>query len=136
MSATATDSTSAAGNIDASPTAAELSRARAQARLWYWQRISAMVLAICVVVHLIGIVYAVRGGLSAAEILGRTRGNWAFGAFYGVFVVACAVHAPIGLSNVIHEWRGGRGQLHVVAAQVFAVLIAILGFAAVYAVVA
>ena len=47
----------------------------AQARRWYWQRISAMVLALCVLVHLGVMIYAVRGGLSAAEILGRTRGN-------------------------------------------------------------
>ena len=44
-----------------------------QARLWYWQRVSAMVLALCVVVHLATIVFAVRGGLSAGEILARTK---------------------------------------------------------------
>ena len=46
---------------------------RSQALLWYWQRVSAMVLALCVVVHLGGILYAVRGGLSAGEVLARTR---------------------------------------------------------------
>ena len=46
-----------------------------QARLWYWQRVSAMVLGFCVIVHLATIIYAVRGGLTAAEILARTRGN-------------------------------------------------------------
>ena len=50
----------------------------AQVRRWYWQRISAMVLALCVVVHLAVMIYAVRGGLSGAEILARTRGS-AFG---------------------------------------------------------
>jgi len=109
---------------------------RRQALLWYAQRISAMVLAVCVVVHLAGIVYAVRGGLSAAEILGRTRGNWAFGAFYGVFVVAAAVHAPIGLANIVAEWRGGRGRAAAVAAQLLATLIVVLGLRAVWAVVA
>lgn len=112
---------------------------RTQALLWYWQRMSAMVLAVCVIVHLAGIVYAVRGGLSAAEILGRTRGSWGFAAFYGVFVVACAIHAPIGLANIIAEMRGNRPQnsrLHTVVAQVFAVLILVLGLRAVYAVVA
>jgi fumarate reductase subunit C len=59
-----------------------MSTARNQALLWYAQRISAMVLAVCVIVHLVTIVYAVRGGLTGAEILGRTRGNWAFGGFY------------------------------------------------------
>jgi len=109
---------------------------RTQALLWYWQRISAMVLALCVIVHLAGIIYAVRGGLSAAEILGRTRGSWAFAAFYGVFVIACAIHAPIGLANVVAEMRRNRGSQHIVVAQVFAVLILVLGLRAVYAVVA
>ena len=47
----------------------------AQAKRWYWQRISAMVLALCVLVHLAIMIYAVRGGLSAQEILARTRGE-------------------------------------------------------------
>ncbi|MEP6559412.1 MAG: succinate dehydrogenase, partial [Burkholderiales bacterium] len=64
------------------------SLAIAEAKRWYWQRISAMVLAVCVLVHLAVIIYAVRGGLSAAEILGRTHGSWSFGLFYAVFVVA------------------------------------------------
>ena len=139
MSASATDAAGTASIAvaeSASMDAAALSAVRREARLWYWQRISAMVLAICVVIHLIGIVYAVRGGLSAAEILGRTRGSWMFAAFYGTFVVACAVHAPIGLSNVLYEWRGGRGHAHAIIAQLFAALIAVLGFFAVYAVTA
>jgi len=76
----------------------------AQARRWYWQRISAMVLAVCVVLHLAGMVWAVRGGLSAAEILSRTQGNALFAAFYAVFVLACAVHVPIGLIAITSEW--------------------------------
>ena len=116
--------------------AAPVTSARTQALLWYWQRISAMVLAVCVLVHLAGIIYAVRGGLSAAEILGRTHGSWGFAAFYGVFVIACAIHAPIGIANIVVEWTGGRGSRHVVIAQLFALVILVLGLRAVYAVVA
>ena len=83
---------------------AALRAAVAQARRWYWQRISAMVLAVCVVLHLSGMVWAVRGGLSAAEILSRTQGNALFAAFYVVFVLACAVHVPIGLVSIAREW--------------------------------
>jgi fumarate reductase subunit C len=83
---------------------ASLRDAVAQARRWYWQRISAMVLAACVVLHLAGMVWAVRGGLSAAEILARTQGNGMFAAFYAVFVLACAVHVPIGLASIAREW--------------------------------
>ena len=52
--------------------------ARREAVLWIGQRVSAMVLAACVMVHLVTIIYAVRGGLSAAEILARTRGSIAW----------------------------------------------------------
>ena len=83
---------------------AALRDAVAQARRWYWQRISAMVLAACVLLHLAGMVWAVRGGLSAAEILARTQGNALFAAFYAVFVLACAVHVPIGLVAIAREW--------------------------------
>ncbi|CAM3618439.1 succinate dehydrogenase [Polynucleobacter brandtiae] len=74
-----------------------------QAKLWYAQRISAMVLGLCVVIHLLIMFYAIRGGLTAGEILGRTQGNWIFAIFYEVFVLACLVHAPIGLANILRE---------------------------------
>jgi fumarate reductase subunit C len=83
---------------------------RAQVLLWTAQRASAAVLAVCVIVHLVTIIYAVRNGLSAAEILGRTRGNAAWAAFYALFVAALAVHAPIGLRNVLAETLGWRGR--------------------------
>jgi fumarate reductase subunit C len=77
--------------------------------LWIAQRASAALLALCVLVHLATIVYAVQGGLSAAEILGRTRGNAGWLAFYSVFVLAVAVHAPIGLRAICIEWLKWRG---------------------------
>ena len=82
---------------------------RAQVWLWIAQRASAAVLALCVIVHLVLMIYAVRGGLSAAEILGRTRGSLGWLAFYGVFVAAIAVHGPIGLRNILTETFGWRG---------------------------
>lgn len=113
-----------------------MSEVRTQALLWYWQRVSAMVLVLCVVVHLGGIIYAVRGGLTAAEILGRTRGNWGFGAFYTVFVVACAIHAPIGVANIVAETTGGRGPSSLVIASVLGLAILAMGLRAVYGLVA
>ena len=112
-----------------------LRQAIAQAKRWYWQRISAMVLALCVVVHLVVMVYAVRGGLSAAEILGRTQGNWAFGVFYAVFVVACAVHVPVGVANIAREWWGLGERAARVLALALALLLLVAGLRAVYAVV-
>lgn len=107
-----------------------------QAKRWYWQRISAMVLALCVLVHLGVMMYAVRGGLSAAEILGRTQGNWGFGAFYAVFVVACAVHVPVGLANIAREWWGVGESAALLGARLFGLLLLVTGLRAVWAVVA
>ena len=83
---------------------------RSETRLWIVQRASAAVLAVCVVVHLATIVYAVQGGLTAAEILARTRGSVAWFAFYSLFVLAVAVHAPIGLRAVLIEWLHWRAR--------------------------
>jgi fumarate reductase subunit C len=104
-------------------------------RLWYWQRVSAMVLAFCVLVHLAVIVYAVRGGLSGAEILARTRGSWAFGLFYAAFVLACAVHVPIGLARIFREALGLREPAVRLLAGLFALLLLVLGLRSVYGVV-
>jgi fumarate reductase subunit C len=89
------------------------------------------VLAVCVTVHLFTIVYAVRGGLTAAEIFARTRGSVGWLAFYTVFVLAVAVHAPIGLRPVLTEWLGWRGRSRDVAMLVFAVLLVWMGMRAV-----
>lgn len=108
----------------------------AQARRWYWQRISAMVLALCVPVHIGVLIYAVHGGLSATAILARTRDNWGFAAFYAVFVVACAVHVPVGLANVAREWWGLGERPALWSARAVCVLLLWMGLRAVYAVVA
>jgi fumarate reductase subunit C len=107
-----------------------------QAKLWYWQRISAMLLALFVLVHLVTLVYAVRGGLTAAEILGRTRGSVLAAVFYSGFVLTAAVHAPIGLARVAEEWLGLKRRTSYAMALGFGVILAISGLRAVYAVVA
>jgi fumarate reductase subunit C len=84
--------------------------ARGQQHLWAAQRVTAMILAVAVVVHLVTILVAVRGGLSAAEILGRTRGNAAWFGFYAVFALAAGLHGAIGLRGVAAEWLGWRGR--------------------------
>ena len=106
----------------------------AQARRWYWMRVSSVLLALCVLVHLATIIYAVRGGLSAADILGRTRGSVAFAAFYVVFVLSCAIHVPIGLATVLEEWSGAGPRVARLVSWTAALLIAVLGLRAVYAV--
>ena len=107
---------------------------RAQVLLWTAQRVSAVILAVCVLVHLITVIYAVRNGLSAAEILGRTRGNAGWFAFYAMFVAAVAVHAPIGLRNILAEMLGWRGRGADACALVVALMLALWGWRAVWAV--
>lgn len=87
-----------------------MSGARLQTRLWVVQRITAMVLGLAVIVHLVMIIAAVRGGLSAAEIIARTRGNEAWLLFYVVFALAAGLHGAIGLRNIAAETVGLRGR--------------------------
>jgi len=102
--------------------------------LFIAQRASAAVLAFAVTVHLATILYAVRDGLTAGEVLARTRDNHWFFAFYILFVLAVAVHAPIGLRNVLREWTRWRGRSLDVALALFAVLLLVLGIRAALAV--
>jgi fumarate reductase subunit C len=103
-------------------------------RLFVLQRLSAMVMAPFVLIHVGVILYAVRGGLTAGEILSRTQGNWGWIAFYSLFVVAVSVHVPIGVRNVLIEWgRLARG-VATVASAAFGLLLLVLGMRAVMAV--
>ena len=78
-------------------------------RLYMLQRVTALLMAPLVLGHLAVMIYAVQGGLSAAEILGRTQGSVAWFLFYGTFVVAVAIHGAIGLRVIAFEWAGVRG---------------------------
>jgi fumarate reductase subunit C len=102
--------------------------------LFLAQRASAAVLAFAVMIHLATIIYAVRGGLTAGEVLGRTHGNVWFLALYAVFVVAVSVHAPIGLRNALREWTRWRGPSLDVALAIFAAALLALGLRAAFAV--
>jgi succinate dehydrogenase subunit C len=102
--------------------------------LFLAQRLSAMVLALAVAVHLATILYAIRGGLTAGEILARTHHNIGFALFYALFVVAVALHAPIGLRNVLREWTPWRGRTLDMALALFSVALLVLGLRAVVAV--
>lgn len=102
--------------------------------LFFAQRASALVLGLAVVLHLAGILIAVRHELSAADVLARTRGNGLFLAYYGLFAAATAVHAPIGLRNVIAEWSRWRGRSLDLAMLGLGLTILVLGLRAAYAV--
>ncbi len=103
--------------------------------LYALQRMTALVMAPLVLVHLILIVYAVQGGLTAAEILERTQGSAGWALFYGLFVLSAAIHAPIGLRNVMREWTPLKGRPLDLTMLAFALLLIVLGLRAVVAVV-
>ena len=65
---------------------------------------------------------------------GRTHGNVAFALFYGLFVIAVAIHAPIGLRNILREWTAWRGRSLDLALALFSILLLVLGMRAVFAV--
>lgn len=106
-----------------------------EVRLFALQRVSAMFLAPLVMVHLGLILYAVGGGLTADEILARTQGNVGWALFYGVFVLAASVHAPIGVRNVLKEWTPWRNRSLDVAMLILAAALLAMGLRAVWAVI-
>lgn len=103
--------------------------------LYLWQRLTAAIMAPLVLVHVVLIFYAMRKGLSAADILARTRGSIAWASFYGLFVVAAAIHATIGVRNVLSEWSPLNDRGAGLLASAFGVLLLLLGARAVVAVV-
>jgi fumarate reductase subunit C len=104
-------------------------------RLYLWQRGTAAVMAPLVLIHIAVIFYATRQGLSAADILSRTRGSVVWASYYGLFVAAVSIHAAIGIRNILAEWTpltdrsAGRLSLG------FGFILAALGARAIYALV-
>jgi fumarate reductase subunit C len=107
---------------------------RVAIQLYILQRATALVMAPLVLVHLAVIVYATQAGLSAEAILGRTQGSLLWAGFYGLFVVAAAIHGTIGLRTVLVETVAWRGRGLDVAMAVFGLLLLVLGLRAVAAV--
>ncbi|MEX0693398.1 MAG: succinate dehydrogenase [Rhodospirillales bacterium] len=108
-----------------------MTSAHFETKLWVWQRASAAVLGVCVFVHLGMIIYAVQDGLSAVEIIDRVSGNLAWFAFYALFIIAVAIHAPIGVRTILNEMTSlSPRQTHLIMA-ILSLLILSMGFRAV-----
>lgn len=105
-------------------------------RLYLLQRISALIMSPLVLIHLGVIIYAVQGGLDAAEILSRTRGSLLWALIYGLFVVAVSVHAGVGLRVIAFEWLKIKGLALECVTWFATCALLLLGGRAVYAVVA
>ena len=104
-------------------------------RLYVLQRASAALMVPLIAIHLVTILYAIHGGLTAGEILGRTKGSLLWGLFYGLFVVLAAVHGAIGVRAVAAEWSTLKGRALDVLMWGLGALLLILGLRAVAAVV-
>ena len=104
-------------------------------RLYVWQRGTAALAVPLVAIHIAVIFYATRQGLSAADILSRTRGSIVWGAYYGLFVAAVSIHAAIGVRNVLAEWSPLSERHAGWVALLFGLALAALGARAVVAVV-
>ena len=105
-------------------------------RLYLLQRITALLMAPFVLVHIGVMIYAVQGGLSAGEILSRTQGSLFWMLFYGGFVIAAGIHATIGLRTIFFEWLGLRGLFLTLFSWGIGALLIIMGLNAVRAVTA
>jgi fumarate reductase subunit C len=105
-------------------------------RLYILQRVTALIMAPLVLGHIAVMIVAVRGGLSAEEILSRTQGSLLWAGFYGTFVLAASVHAAIGLRVVVFEYAKLKGlALSLFTWAVFLALL-FMGTRAVFAVTA
>jgi fumarate reductase subunit C len=104
-------------------------------RLYVLQRATAAVMAPLLLIHLGVIFYASSQGLSAAGVLGRTRGSIFWGTFYGAFVLAAAVHAAIGVRVIASEWTPLSGAVLAALMWISGLLLAAFGLTAVAAVV-
>jgi fumarate reductase subunit C len=102
--------------------------------LYLAQRGTAVILAFAVTVHLVTIIYVIRGGLTAGDILARTHGNGWFLGFYLAFVLAAAIHAPIGVRSILREWARWRGRSLDLVMLAFSALLLVLGVRAALAV--
>lgn len=104
-------------------------------RTFLVQRATAALLAPLVITHLVLIIVAVQRGLSAPDILARTSGSPGWMVFYGIFVLAAAIHASIGLAAILYEWTRFSSRAAAIISHLFMISLILLGWRAVYAVV-
>jgi fumarate reductase subunit C len=104
-------------------------------RAYALQRLSALVLIPLALGHLALTLYAFHDGLSAGEILSRTRGSVFWGLFYTAFVLAIGLHGTIGLQTILREWLALSRKAAGMAAGLVGLVLVIAGLYAVAAVV-
>ena len=103
--------------------------------LFVLQRLSAMILAPLVFLHLATMVYTIQDGLTASEILSRTKGSLFWGTIYSLFITTATIHGSIGLRAIIGEMTPFKGTSRNIFTFVFASFVLALGFRAMKAVI-
>lgn len=104
---------------------------RLEIKLWLAHRLTGMALGLFVIIHLITMIVVIQGGLSAAEIMERTSSNILVVIFYGLFVIAAAIHGSLGLRTVAQEVLSWRGASLNFVILVFCALLCVLGMVAI-----
>ncbi len=104
------------------------------ARLYFLQRLTALIMAPLVLGHIAVMIYAIQGGLTAAEILNRTAGSIGWAVFYGTFVAAVSIHAAIGVRVIAHETLKIKGAALSLITWISGVVLLLMGARAVFAV--
>jgi len=64
-----------------------------EARLWWLSRLSAAVVALCVLIHMSLIIWVMHRGISAADTLQRAHAHRQWLVFYSLFLLCISVHA-------------------------------------------
>ncbi|MDE0993502.1 MAG: succinate dehydrogenase [Rhodospirillales bacterium] len=105
---------------------------RIETYLWLAQRVSALILVICITVHIATMIIAVQGGLSSEEIIARIGGSKIWLSFYLVFVSSVAVHAPIGLKSIMREMSQIPTNRIDLLSILFSLIIGVLGIRAAF----
>lgn len=104
---------------------------RLEVKLWLAHRLTGMALGLFVTIHLITMIIVIQGGISAGEIMQRTSSNALIPLFYGLFVIASAIHGSIGLRTVALEvlkWKGKSLDMVIIG---FFLLLCFMGMAAI-----
>ena len=105
-------------------------------RLYFLQRLTAMIMLPLVIIHIGVMIWAINDGLTAEEILGRTQGSIFWALIYGLFVLAVAVHGSIGFRTISMEWFKFSKAIANIVSIFLLVLLLVMGLNAVYSVVA
>lgn len=104
---------------------------RLEIKLWLAHRLTGMALGLFVTIHLITMIVVIQGGLSAEAIMARTSSNFLVAIFYGLFVIAAAIHGSIGLRTVAQEVLKWSGATLNAAVLMFFLLLCVMGMMAV-----